>query len=325
MHDHLGTAKVRLDVFRMQYSIAPGLYAVGSPDAESHVFVTANYKLSLDKLRVALDGMNAWILVLGTRGINVWCAAGKGTFGTDELVNRLAAVHLDKIVTHRKLIVPQLGATGVSAHEVKDKSGFRVTFGPVRAKDIPAFLEARMKATPEMRKVKFPLWDRVVLIPVEIMQTAKYGLLVAAAMIILAGLGTDGYSFERVKSFGLWSAAIWGAGWILGAILPPLLLPLLPGRSFSTKGAIAGYLIVLAIGWYTWNDPDIFAGWVTAGAWLFIIPAITSFMSMNFTGSSTYTSLSGVKKEMLIAVPMQITFASIGVAAWIAGLFVGTY
>jgi hypothetical protein len=32
-------------------------------------------------------------------------------------------------------------------------------------------------------------------------------------------------------------------------------------------------------------------------------------MAMNFTGSSTYTSLSGVKKEMRIAVPVQISFA----------------
>jgi len=67
--------------FRMSYAISPGLYAVGNPTKESDVFVSANYKLSFDVLRRELKGFNAWILVLDTKGINVWCAAGKGTFG----------------------------------------------------------------------------------------------------------------------------------------------------------------------------------------------------------------------------------------------------
>jgi hypothetical protein len=33
---------------------------------------------------------------------------------------------------------------------------------------------------------------------------------------------------------------------------------------------------------------------------------------MNFTGSSTYTSLSGVQKEMKVAIPLQISFAALG-------------
>jgi ribosomal protein S28E/S33 len=354
MHDRLSTLKVRLNVGRMRYTVAPGLYGVGNPNAESNIFVTANFKLTFDKLRVELDGMDAWILVLDTLGINVWCAAGKGTFGTDELVGRIETVGLDRIVSHRRLILPQLGATGVCAHEVKNRSGFRVIYGPVRAKDIPAFLDARMKATPAMRRVrviygpvrakdipafldarmkatpamrrvKFTLWDRVVLIPVEIVETAKYALLVAAVLLILSGLGTDGYSLARVKSFGLWSAGLWLAAWLLGLALTPALLPLLPGRAFSTKGAIVGLLIILAVGWYAWGHPDIFVGWIVAGAWIFLIPAMTSFTAMNFTGASTYTSLSGVKKEMRVAVPMQITFAAIGTVAWITGLFVGKY
>lgn len=40
--------------------------------------------------------------------------------------------------------------------------------------------------------------------------------------------------------------------------------------------------------------------------------SIASFMMMNFTGSSTYTSPSGVKKEMKMAIPFQIALAAIG-------------
>jgi len=49
--DRLGTTKVRAGLQRMHYSIEPGLYAVGTPTADSPVFVSANYKLSFDYLR----------------------------------------------------------------------------------------------------------------------------------------------------------------------------------------------------------------------------------------------------------------------------------
>jgi CO dehydrogenase/acetyl-CoA synthase gamma subunit (corrinoid Fe-S protein) len=70
--------------------------------------------------------------VLDTQGINVWCAAGKGTFGTDELVHRIEATQLHDVVRHRVLILPQLGAPGVAAHDVKKRSGFTIEYGPVR-------------------------------------------------------------------------------------------------------------------------------------------------------------------------------------------------
>ncbi|MDP4239714.1 MAG: hypothetical protein Q8904_09645 [Bacteroidota bacterium] len=44
----------------------------------------------------------------------------------------------------------------------------------------------------------------------------------------------------------------------------------------------------------------------------FLNISIASFMTMNFTGSSTYTSLSGVQKEMKWAVPLQIGFMAVG-------------
>ncbi|MCG2735325.1 MAG: carbon monoxide dehydrogenase, partial [Candidatus Methanoperedenaceae archaeon] len=131
--DHLDHLMARLGIKRNQHVIEPGLYALGKPTKDSPVFVSANYTLSFDALRSALAGIDGYILVLDTKGINVWCAAGKGTFGTDEVVRRIEAVKLHEKVNHRKLIVPQLGATGVAAREVKARSGFKVGFGPVRA------------------------------------------------------------------------------------------------------------------------------------------------------------------------------------------------
>jgi hypothetical protein len=67
--DRLGAFRVRWGSGRVKYRVTPGLYAVGNPDADSPVFVSANYKLSFDKLRSALGGIDGWIMVLDTRGI----------------------------------------------------------------------------------------------------------------------------------------------------------------------------------------------------------------------------------------------------------------
>jgi hypothetical protein len=320
--DRLGGWRARWNIDRMSYIVAPGLYAVGEPDRESPVFVSANYKLSFDHLRSYLKGIDGWILVLDTRGINVWCAAGKGTFGTDELVKRVSETGLGEIVSHRKLIVPQLGAPGVSAHLVRRETGFRVIFGPVRALDLPGFIRNGYRATPEMREVRFPLPDRLVLIPVEIVGGGRYALMTAAAMLILSGLSREGFSLAGLASTGLTSVLLLLCAVMAGAVLVPILLPWLPGRPFAVKGAWVGALGVMGVWWLSRVDAELFGNWAVFTSWLLLIPAITSFVGMNFTGSSTYTSLSGVLKEMRIALPLQIGFALVGAGLWITGLFI---
>src|SRR5665647_1806708 len=152
--DILGTWKARWGINRMNYKVEPGLYSIGKPDSNSPVLVTANYKMSFDMLRNELNGIDAWILVLDTKGINVWCAAGKGTFGTRELQDRISIVQLEKVVSHRTLILPQLAAPGISAHEILKDSGFKVVYGPVKAMDVKEFINSGMKATSEMRTVR---------------------------------------------------------------------------------------------------------------------------------------------------------------------------
>lgn len=316
--DHFGSVKVRWGIGRMNYSVAPGLYAMGDPSAESPVLVSANYKMSFDRLRSALPRRDAWIMVLDTEGINVWCAAGKGTFGTNEIVRRVQSTALDQIVSHRTLVVPQLGAPGVSAHAVRRSCGFRVVYGPVRAEDLPAFLDAGLKAQPEMRRVRFDLGDRAVLIPVEIVTGGKYALLLAAALLLLGGLSSGGYSLASV-----WTSGLAGAGLVLGAflcsaVLGPVLLPWLPGRAFSVKGAVLGLVL---IGTLTVSS-GLTGSWLHIAAWAFMVPTIASFVVMNFTGASTYTSLSGVLREMRFAVPVQITGAVVGFGLWLTGLFI---
>ncbi|MEW6720605.1 MAG: mercury methylation corrinoid protein HgcA [Thermodesulfobacteriota bacterium] len=320
--DRIGAIKVRWGIGRMSYRVVPGLYAVGDPQAESPVLVSANYKMSFDRLRRVLSGRNAWILVLDTDGVNVWCSAGKGTFGTEEIVRRVQLCAVDRVVSHRTLVVPQLGAPGVSAHEVRRRCGFRVEYGPVRAEDLPAFLDAGMKATPGMRRVRFGLRDRIVLIPVELVTGAKYALLLSAVFLLLGGLGAGGYSLAGIRTTGVEGAALVLGAFLGGGILGPILLPWLPGRAFSVKGAVLGLVFAAGPGIYSLLGNGLATSWLHAATWLALAPALTSFVVMNFTGASTFTSLSGVQREMRYALPMQAAFAVIGLGFWLSGLFV---
>ncbi|MFH1731349.1 MAG: mercury methylation corrinoid protein HgcA [Planctomycetota bacterium] len=317
--DKLGSLKARLAISRMNYSIEPGLYAVGTPTPESTVLVTANYKMSFDRLRRELPGRGAWIMVLDTKGINVWCAAGKGTFGTAEIVERVKATRLHEVVSHRTLVLPQLGAPGVAAHAVKSRSGFRVVYGPVRAADLPVFLDAGMKATPEMRRVKFTLADRLALVPIEMVMWPRPLLLVLATLFFLGGLGRDGYSFDAAIAVGGRAVLLCLLAFVGGTVLVPALLPWLPGRAFSMKGAAVGLLLAVVCAALSWRNPATMPRLFDLAAWVLILPAAVAFFAMNFTGASTYTSLSGVKAEMRVAVPAQIMAGVLGVGLWVIG------
>jgi hypothetical protein len=306
----------------MHYTIDPGLYALGEPDEKSPVLVTANYKMSFDKLREALPSRNAWILVLDTKGINVWCAAGKGTFGTMELVGRIESSGLARIVSHRELILPQLSGPGVAAHDVKRLSGFEVIYGPIRSKDLPTFLDSGYKATQEMRLKTFTTLERIVLIPIELVSAMKAGLIIIPILFLLSYFGRVGEGWTNPLSHGLFSVWAILIAILAGGVLTPLLLPWLPGRAFSIKGLIPGFFTAVILLVFRWGDWMTWADRLEIIAWFFLIPALSAYLAMNFTGASTYTSLSGVKKEMRWALPFQIGAGIIGVILWFGSQFI---
>ena len=289
-YDLWSTIKVRWNLGRMNYSVKPGLYATGSPDENSNVFVTANFKLSFDHLRRELHGLDAWIQVLDTKGINVWCAAGKGTFGTKELIYRIKAHDLNKLVVQRKIIVPQLGAVGVSAHEIYDRTGFYVIYGPVKASDITNFVRSGLKAGQEMRRVRFPMNERLKLIPVELTFGWLYLVFVAAVFFVLSGLSLNGYSVDDAWNKGGLAVLNLLTAYLAGCVVTPALLPWVPFRRFSVKGLIVGWGLAIALYFLTGLGNSI----IEIVSWFLIMGGISSFLAMNFTGSSTYTSLSGV-------------------------------
>lgn len=309
--DAWGACKVRWGIDRMNYMVPPGLYAIGLPGPEAKVVVTANYKMSYDIVRRALAGRTCWLLVLETYGINVWCAAGKGTFGTGELVRRVTSTGLAKVVSHRRLILPILGAAGVAAHQVSQRCGFSVSYATIRAEDLPAYLDNGMRTTPAMRELTFSFYERLVLIPVELVLAMKSIAVGGGALLFLVTV--LGNLSSGVSAFCAYLGAV-----IAGIVLAPLLLPWLPGASFAVKGALAGLVwsafFYRLAGGQAWN-------WMVTLALFLALPAVSAFYTLNFTGCTPFTSRNGVKKEMRIALPSMGGALVVGVLLLLAGRF----
>jgi hypothetical protein len=316
--DRRGDIAVRWSLGRDDYKVEPGLYAIGEPTPSSPVLVSANYKLTFDKLRKELGGIDAWLAILDTKGVNVWCAAGKGTFGTAELLDKISRLRLGDIVSHNLLVLPQLGASGVSAPEIARLSRFKVAWGPVRAADIPAFLAAGMKKTEAMREVRFDLADRMAVAPVELAHAWPFAL-AAAALSLLGALPLGpGPSFGARLAWLLVSS-LGSLG--VGAIAFPALLPYLPSKAFSIKGAVLGTLWGLACALF---GVAVGLGPALGAAILLVCAPVVAYVALNFTGSSTYTCQSGANLEVeKSVVPIIASIAlglGLGTAARVFGL-----
>ena len=304
--DKLQHFLARVGLRRNSFRVQPGLYALGRPAENSKVFVTANYGLSFNKLRQALEGVHCYILVLDTKGINVWCAAGKGTFGTEELIHRIENVKLRQRVVHNALLLPQLGASGVAAHEIEKRTGFKIEYGPVRAEDIPAYLEAG-KATPQMRRVRFNLADRLLLVPVELVHMFVPTLVIMALLNIVSGPIPALAALVIV---------------LTGLMIFPIVLPWIPTPNFSTKGFLLGGIASIPFFLAVYSGNPLTAWWVRLGQafpYLLIVPSLVAFITLNYTGATPFTSRSGVEREIFAYFPVMFWMFCAG--AWIGLIF----
>jgi hypothetical protein len=187
----------------------------------------------------------------------------------------------------------------------------------VRAADIKKFISDGYRADKAMRKVTFSFTDRVKLIPNDFIYGKYYLLGAIAVLFLISGLSRQGLSFKDFWSNGGQSIVKIFFAYVAGIVITPMFLPYIPGRHFSLKGFFSGSLVFLIL--LLFETPVHI---IETLSWFLIITAISSFLAMNFTGSSTFTSLSGVKKEMKLSVPIQIGFAFIGLVLQIVGKFI---
>ena len=138
-----------------------GVVKIGNPDENSPVFLTCNYHLTVERVKKALKKMDCFLLITNSNGYNVWCGSTGGHLTNHDVISILKTSGVEQLVSHRRVVLPQLAATGIEARVIKEKTGWEVIWGPVYAKDIPAFVENKYIKTQEMRGVIFPLVQRI--------------------------------------------------------------------------------------------------------------------------------------------------------------------
>lgn len=60
---------------------------------------------------------------------------------------------------------------------------------------------------------------------------------------------------------------------------------------------------------------------MAAASLVFLVPAVSAYLALNFTGATPWTSLSGVRKEMRLGLPLIIASAALGCIFGIAELW----
>jgi hypothetical protein len=152
-----------------------------------------------------------------------------------------------------------------------------------------------------MRRVRFDLRDRITLIPVELVHIFWPAVIVSLALWLLAG---------SLAGLGAWAAIL------AGVALFPILLPWLPTRQFSSQGLILGAAVALPFAAIAYVQRVEMAWWLRLGwalAFLFAMPPVTAYLALNFTGSTTFTSKSGVRREMMRYIPVMAWTFGVGI------------
>ncbi len=149
-------------VLRLFPHAAPhGLDRIGRPGPSAPVLVTGNFRLTVRRVKQALTGRDAWLLVANSNGINVWCAAGGGHLTHHDVIAAIRASGIGQLVRHRSLVLPQLSASGIERSKITEATGWEARWGPARLEDLPEFLDRGQRVRKAHRLMRFPLWERM--------------------------------------------------------------------------------------------------------------------------------------------------------------------
>ncbi|MDP8222081.1 MAG: 4Fe-4S binding protein [Candidatus Lernaella stagnicola] len=242
----------------LPHSSPTGLFPVGRPDENSPVIVTANFSLTVKRVKKALEGQNLWLLVANTDGINVWCAAGGGIFTEKRVIDAIKIAELAEKVAHLEILLPALAAPGVDVQEIDAETGFRARFGPVYARDIPAYLAAGEKKSEGMRRFEFDLTHRL-----DMLVSMNFPIYLLGVAVVLI--------FARQTLLG-YSIIFWGAVGFMYAFLN--VIPGKTGWGQAFFSAAAATAIWSTVDWFTKGDAFLHWGWFFA---VFVIFFLAGF------------------------------------------------
>jgi len=147
----------------------------------------------------------------------------------------------------------------------------------------------------------------------EVGESLKRFLVFAFGALLYAGLAPGGVVLQRAWA-GVWPLFALGLGAVFsGSVFVPLLLPWVPLRAFTAKGWVIGALVngVLLHGAELAKGMDLYR---LVACWIFF-PAAAGALALSFTGATTFTSPSGVRREIVRALPFFLGAAILTIAA----------
>lgn len=272
-----------------------GLIEIGHPDRSAPVFITCNYHLTVERVTRALNGISCYLLVANSRGHNVWCGATGGHFTSHDAISVLKTSGIEKLVDHRNVIMPQLAATGIESGVVRKKTGWKIIWGPVYAKDIPRFIKNRLRTTAEMREVEFPLTQRI-----EMALAWAFPFSVISALVVLPFW--PGAVFYLI-------ILIWGLSFLIFVSFP------LYNRFLNSEGKRIGFIFfdfgrwgfrlilyaVLILGFVAYSISTGDITWAFILRWSSVSFIIVLVLSLDLMGS-TPLHKSGLHEDRLLKV-----------------------
>lgn len=283
--------------FHTTFIIEPGLYYIGDTyDVNTPMLVTCNYHMTVFLLYRILKKRNVRILVIDTKGINVWCSSGKGQFSAKEIFRQLDKYPPEMLNSGGKLeiILPKLSLSGVSLAALKERL-IVPKIGPIYAHDIPAYLDDLPLKNRIKDKFKFTLKDRVFTLIPSVAQFLVNSVPIAAALFIINFFFKIQFHWHVIAISTLF------------AILYILLFPLLPTKTFSIKAIVLSLLFSAGYTAYF-----MFTGKALLSLTYFLYITTTFaygiFFALYYTGSTGVSNYSLVKKEMIRYLPVTFLF-----------------
>jgi acetyl-CoA decarbonylase/synthase complex subunit gamma len=267
-------------LFMRVFTIKPGLYYIGEMDENAPLLVTANNFLTVFLLARRLSDKKVRLLIIDTKGINVWCSAGEGSFSSKDIIEKATNCGLLTEKGKVSMILPKLSFAGVKLEELR-KHGINPIIGPLYAKDVPAFLGQDKLENQIYERVHFGL------------QSRAFTALPTAIQFFYYFLGvyviTLGYAPPDV---------IWIATGL--AFIYPLLFPWLPGKYFSVKGIYLALLVAIVSTYFHYDSVKVQL------LLIFFLFATSIFIGLSYTGNSAVSNYTSVRKETARFLPVVV-------------------
>jgi acetyl-CoA decarbonylase/synthase complex subunit gamma len=117
------------------------VYPIGEPDENSPIMFTTNFSLTYYTVEsdVEASRVPSYILVVDTEGTSVLTAYSGDKLNEKTVADAMAKFGVEKLVKHRKLIIP--GYVAVMSGKLEEATNWEVLVGPRECSMLPKYLQ----------------------------------------------------------------------------------------------------------------------------------------------------------------------------------------